>query len=868
MGNGFSHLYGHIALALTLLATCLLSLSGLLRQPDLFLYDQVVGRLPAGASRANVLLVECPPEARTLGDDQWRPLLETLDALGARRVAFTFVPEGADLGDRLWADRLFGIFPGAAMPAGVDPARLGMVALPPSHHGLSLAQPVAAQGSPTLAALAAATAPEQPFWVNFNQGVDRLPRVTLERAQRQGLVADLARDRVVLIGLVDPVFGPFVHVPGQAAKERVSLLQYQGLAVDTLLGPGPVVPAGAAARLLCILLVAGFGLFAYQGLPLRFATPLTLLVLAVYVGLAWGTLLALRYWPPLIEGMLTQVLMFLLLFTRKSEREAQALQDSLLSTSVKLQERIFPASVLNSQDYWAQVAVMVNQILDLKRLIFLERVPGDHRVREVKAIHCSLQDIREKRRDYHRHPYSTAIDRGGPLQLPQDYLAPGGQEEQQYLVPLTFTGEVHGFWAFGVDPVKKKNLPLFDEVVKSFGEQIGELLFQRRQWLARKEHEENLLIRYLRLEGGDQGYRSLNTAVALLEKRLSRLENLFHGLDTATILYDLFGRVVLVNQEMTRLMEKAELAPFAMTALDFTVAVTGVEQVKARRILEKIILERDDVALPAQLSGHPGRRFLFKIRPLRIEEKHQEGENYPFSLQGILSELVDVTDLDRSWEIKREVYGTFHRVIDGHFDTIENLVRPLDTMADDPVRLAETGSSIVRETKLAREALAVVHEMMLVVHDDELIKYLPVDIGKVLRSAVAKLREAAEERRVGFRFELGEIEKPLLLPEEELREVLVGILAFLLRDAVEESEIRVVAQGRNQAVALEFINSGFGLPDSCVQSCLRGEELLHEPEFKNLRRSARLVHHWGGTIEGHSVVGEGTRLTLRMQGGI
>ncbi len=867
MGNGFSHLYGHIALALALLATCLLSLSGLLRQPDLFLYDQVVGRLPAGASRANVLLVECPTEARTLSDEQWRPLLESLDRLGARRVAFTFVPEGAHLGEKLWADRLFGIVPGAAMPAGVDPARLGMVALPPSHHGLSLAQPVAAQGSPTLVALAAATAPEQPFWINFNQGVDRLPRVTLERAQRQGLVGDLARDRVVLIGIVDPGYGPFVHVPGQAAKERVTLLHYQGLAVDTLLGPGPVVPAGTVARLLCILLVAGFGLFAYQGLPLRFATPLTLIMLAGYIGLGWGSLLAFRYWPPVIEAMLTQVLMFLLLFTRKSEREAQALQDALLSTSVKLQERIFPASVLNSQDYWAQVAVMVNQILDLNRLIFLERVPGDHRVREVKAIHCSLQDIREKRRDYHRHPYSTAIDRGGPLQLPQDYLAPGEQEEQQYLVPLTFTGEVHGFWAFGVDPGKKKGLPLFDEVVKSFGEQIGELLFQRQQWLARKAREENLLIRYLRLEGGDQGYRSLNTAVALLEKRLGRLENLFHGLDTATILYDLFGRVVLVNQEMTRLMEKAELAPFAMTALDFTVAVTGVERVKARRILEKIILERDDVALPALLRGHPGRRFLFKIRPLRIEEKHHEGENYPFSLQGILSELVDVTDLDKTWAIKRAVYGTVHAAIDGHLDAIDGHARQLDGMASDPVRLAEAGRLIGRETGAAREALGRVHELMLAVDDDELAKHLPVDPAQVLRSAAAKLREAAEERRVGFRFELGETVKPLLVAEEELQDVLVGILAFLLRDAVEGSEIRVVAESLNQSLSLEFVNSGFGIPDPLLQSCLRGDELLHEPEFKNLRRSARLVHHWGGMLEGRSVVGEGTRLTLRMQGG-
>ena len=53
MANRFSHLYGHLALGLALLATCVLSLTGLLRQPDMWFYDQVVDRLPAGADRAS-----------------------------------------------------------------------------------------------------------------------------------------------------------------------------------------------------------------------------------------------------------------------------------------------------------------------------------------------------------------------------------------------------------------------------------------------------------------------------------------------------------------------------------------------------------------------------------------------------------------------------------------------------------------------------------------------------------------------------------------------------------------------------------------------------------------------------------------------
>lgn len=103
---------------------------------------------------------------------------------------------------------------------------------------------------------------------------------------------------------------------------------------------------------------------------------------------------------------------------------------------------------------------MVRQSLDLGWLIFLERPPGQHHVREIAALNCQFADIDERRRDYRRAPYSDAIAENRLIRLRRLFLKldPG---MDQYMTPLTFGGEVLGFWAMGIAPEKSRLLPDF-----------------------------------------------------------------------------------------------------------------------------------------------------------------------------------------------------------------------------------------------------------------------------------------------------------------------------------------------------------------------------------------------------------------------
>ena len=152
--------------------------------------------------------------------------------------------------------------------------------------------------------------------------------------------------------------------------------------------------------------------------------------------------------------VVAQLLMLWLFIRFKLMRDDQEMRRIVLQQMARLQEYILPPDFYELDEHWAQVISFIDQTLNLNRVIFLEKVKGDHRVREVQALRCSLQDIDERRRDYERVPYSDAIAEGGPVRLERRlfFKGPGDGSAEQYLVPLVFGGEVQGFWAFDVDP--------------------------------------------------------------------------------------------------------------------------------------------------------------------------------------------------------------------------------------------------------------------------------------------------------------------------------------------------------------------------------------------------------------------------------
>lgn len=890
----------YAAVLVGLLLGCVLwltSLAGLFAVPDGVLYDYLSGSsVSSTRDQPNVLLLEVDPELRDAGDDSWLSLLRELQTQGAAQVLFTFMPTGVSRDFYIYANKsaavFFGRRPLASFGALSDMLTLELppksaqgiellmatYAIAPSEYGVYRRQSYSfsSEGQPSSASLEAMAAvrntglasagnEQPPFMVNFLGGASGLPRISATRVLKGELIPELVKGRSVLIGMADS--GQALFTPLAKSGKLLSELEFHGYALDTLLRDKTIwaIPLWVAFPLILILI--GASLFVFQWGGLRFSASLTVVLVVIYTFFAWLMLNFGGAWLPLAELWAAQIATFMVFTRYRAVNEESKLRQLVLETNGKLRDRFFLASFASSSEHWSQVITMVNQTLNLERVIFLERIKDDHRVREVKSLNCSLQDIKELRRDYERAPYSTAIAEGHLIEV-KGYLTQGIAGEIQCLVPLLFGGEVLGFWAFSADPEKLAALHNRDAVLRNFAEQIAELLFHRQQAQEREAKQSRPMQRYLRLQGGEQLAESLKKTLTALDRRLVGMEDYMDGLSTAGILYDLFGRVVVANQQMVQLLSESQLAPYQMTAVDLISEVAGVDLDYARGLMQNIILDRHKISLPVKL-GSDERSFVLHLGPLlpaQGKQKLREGDPLPFEVEGVLCELIDVTSIKRLGGLKDDVVKRVTTQIRSDSEALLTGISLLETEGLTDEKRSRV-LNIIREKIVDLVSVTDrADDLLSMEFDTGAVECYPIDCKHPLLAALESVRGKATNHDIQFDLQLPELVSLVFASPDGLQAVLESILDVEVSDTVQQGHIKVTLQEKDGWVVYHFSNQGFGMPDERFQDYLHGDLSRVTEEFKALRNSAIRVGHWEGALNGTSEIGVGSRFELKLKG--
>jgi CHASE2 domain-containing sensor protein len=885
---------------LTVLVTVVIglaSLSGVLKHGQDWLYDQFVNIAPFSISEENqVVIVEVAAQTAALDEADWMLLLDTVQALGASQVVLSELPRQAgaaffaqvrdfsnvvigrtlksqDNGDdKLTIDAWPAIFEGADVPFGV-------MALPVADHGISRA--VAARVSvdegrlPSLAVAAAQARgisvpipPGNEYLINFNDGRDRLPKVSAAHVLDNALIPELFIGRTVLIGMAPGPGVPGIYTPINHGREPLSLLEFQGYALDTLLNGKAIHIAGPAWLFGLLLITAFASLFIYQWLNMRPSGWFTVAMLMLYWGIGWCLLRYLCTWGPVLELTLSQIFLYLLIARLKVTLNESALRELIADSSGKLHASAVPDNFYNSPGHWAQVITLVDQVLHLRRLIFLEKVKGDHRVREVKALNCSIDVIDERRRDYERAPYSTAIAEGGPILLEKIYLKPlDGEEEDQYLVPLIFAGEVLGFWAFGVAPENQSASARFLETVAVFASQISELLYHRGRWLEQQDAQANVLRRFLRLEGGNPAYPHLRRFLELAHRRVSSMEAVFNSMDTAAIVYDLFGRVLHLNRRMEGFLRTTNLPGYELTALDLLVRLTDSDRGHARQLLREVVMDNGQFHLPVTSLHDTLGNYILGVRTVACDDHQISGANSatPFQTSGLLFELINVSQLQGVYAMKDTLVERFGQRLRAELAAIvlgSDLLREKTVSLRDKARAARILRDKVSGTvELINQASRY---MQVQVAGPGLGAY-PVDASAPLLSAMKTLNKEAQARDIQFSARLPEFASLVCAAPEELGRLMRVLLETLVNDAAENTTIEIDVEERDERVIYQFRNTGFGIPNERFQAYLFGGKNIVTDEFKALHDAINGVSACDGRVTASSEVGTGMAFNVELQ---
>lgn len=815
--------------------------------------------------------------------------LNLLDDLGARAIVFDFVPfqysreffqRSAELKKVAFGREL--------RPDPNDPDTLklddwpeaardfelpwGVVYLPPSVRGAyrSQARSVAA-GWDTLPTLESRVAnwlnrdsPGPPlagsFLINFVGGPGSIPNASLSRALSGELIPEMVRGRVVLVGRNDRLLGLETPVSGDA--DRMSFLEFQGNALQTLLDGTAVQPLSWPWALSLLAGMSVTSALLHQRVNSLAGARLVLGILAASAAGAVAGLWFFRLWIPFGSVVLAQAGQFALTLMFKTRMTNRALNQMRLHALNQIKERICPPDVVASPEYWDHLAAMINQTLEVQRMLFLERVPRTQQLIEAKAVHCRFEDLREKERTLDAGVFAQAVAKGCPVCIP-GLLEEAATSQLEYVCPLTFAGEVLGIWVLGMETTKAATIPDLDLVLSKFSQQIARLLYHKQRATAKRSLPARMRAWFSK-EKEDQAYRELRSTVDILEQHYDVLEGVLNQIGTAMIVYDFFGRVLKANEPALALLRAENFAPSRATALDFLRVVTGREESQIRHLLRNVLLENSPASMSVRLSSQGDRQYLLRVYPLS-EEHSTRSRRETLRVRGLVCELVETTTLSTLASLKGVVADRLGVELRDHLAAIEMSAALLEMDSFSPAERRSVLEAIHDKTKTCVQVISECQKYLGRSVDPYAVNCYPLDALEVLNRVCSAFGPKAAERRVTLQLEQPRLMDQVLASSADLERLFSASLELLLKDAAENTVLSVEVEDLSTTSRFRFSNCGFGIPNDRLQQTLTSSDAPASEEFRVLREALVWVGNWAGKLEITSDVGRGYSLAVQLR---
>lgn len=472
--------------------------------------------------------------------------------------------------------------------------------------------------------------------INFSLSPSALPKFTATRLMTMDIMASQLEEKVVIIGQKNVGLGVTLNAPKLQHSSNYLLLT--AYIADTLNKNNAVVMLSKLQSTFLLLAIAFLLLFAFQKLSINYSIFLVLTLIASWFTLGYFTLILQQLFLPVGQmSILTLFSLLWVILVRKLNEDSQLI--SLIGNiQQKMAGRYLPKSFTLQSSPWDAIIRLVNQQLALNKSIFLARKEGDHRLSEIRAVNCQLSDIKEMRRDYKREPYSEALKAFGVIPIDRPFFENIEDGEVQYIVPLIYAGDVRGFWAMTVTPDENFNQQAFEKNVNAFAAQIGELLFHYRIFESQTDANNSALSQLLTLRLKEPLSQQVKVSIAEMEQKLTTLEHVFNNIRSATVLFNLFGQVVQINQSLEKLATKHQFSIFEMTALDLLCLVTDLDLEAAKGKLRFITLQKGDIYLEAHLDN---KTYILNVRAMDSANV-QSASGEPFQVSGILFEFIDL----------------------------------------------------------------------------------------------------------------------------------------------------------------------------------------------------------------------------------
>lgn len=659
--------------------------------------------------------------------------------------------------------------------------------------------------------------------VDFTMGSNYIPKVRNVQVLQGSIPSILVRDKHVIVGSVIDFGQPGFSVPFER-QIGIANAELQTYVLASAMNERFIANTSTWLAMLVSALILISCLFALQWLEFWGACFVLLAEIALAVVMNYLAIRFYAYPLPVMQWVLVAALALFMIYQQKRRKEQNTLKHLVAEIDAGLSERILPKHFNQTEQPWSQIINFVFQQLNLNKAIFLEKVENNHRVKEISAIQCDLEDILERRRDYLRAPYLDAIEAGRPVQSSRQYFKNKLDSDQEYLAALSFGGEVLGFWAVSLTPGEKWNQAAFENNMRAYAEQVGELLYHREHWLKQHAREENFWIRVFSFEAGNRLHTRIKQSVHLLEGRMDTLERVFNCLSTASVLYSVFGQVIHVNQLMERVSAYYDASIFGHTATEALAKFSGLSLDEAKKKIRYVVRKQQSITIELSGLNKLGQHILH-VRPIVAEESSYDTTAVPFQVLGILFEFIDVREIRELMSFRKNLMQQYFHNIRNNLATASMAVKLVGEASDQAkkTQLMEMVRQNIEEiSRRTAKAEAEVDRFTSVYEQTN----AAINFTNLVLKVVDEMQESLHSNQIVLDLELPQISSMVLGDMTVLLQFLRTAFRLMIDDAIEAStlKLQVTESASSEKMLVTIKDEGHGVDPSFLQTSLQQED--------------------------------------------
>lgn len=504
---------------------------------------------------------------------------------------------------------------------------------------------------------------------------------------------------------------------------------------------------------------------------------------------------------------------------------------------------------------WEQANHFVTEFFDLRRSVMFELVPGATHMQLAAAFGCRADDIIERRRDYRRDPYSTALARELPT-APSRPLLPAEEGVADFLAPLLAAEQLVGFWAFSVAPGPDTSLDALKLEAARYANEVAKQVLRAGTVRTPADPGARRWPQLARLR-----VRLLDRA-AQAREQLAAYRDVFAAVVHPLAVCDLLGRVQIANPAFEDFADSVSQPLLAISVSGLLEDQCGMAPAAAKATMRHIMLGNNAQALVA--IGMPGNSLpqALLLRPiLRRDPDPADRTPSPFNLLGIMVEIVpDVRDAEAARELGR---AARQYALRSHA-MLESLSRTLDDVGVD-----EDTQELLAD--LVTSGMSDAHHLLeqAVSPGARAAPALArLDLHQALQNARNAHAHSAREKSISVELPAGDAPE-VLADGAQVASILQALLGLLVDDAAPNSTVKVLwGTDGSGGVRIDFSNEGYGMPGWHVR------DAMHDGAIGPVRSDAsplERVAHAAAALESpasvqlESDLGTGYRAVLTLQ---